>query len=237
MQKEDFIEWARKLQPGYRASEEVKAQLSQVDLLAIVGPTGVGKTTLINELKLPVVLSDVTRPMRPEEKNNQNYRFRTDYIEILKEIKSGQYAQFVISGSGDFYGTHNDAYPHEGWCTMAIIATAIPSFRDLGFRNVKPIYIMPPGYVEWMRRIGELRAGDLDIRIAESITSIKTALRDSEYHFVLNDSIEAAIQDIRDIMAGKEPDEHRSRLARETGDVLLERLGDQDDDMYFSKEA
>ena len=175
--------------------------------------------------------------MRPGEKNNQNYRFRTDYLEILKEIKSGQYAQFVVSGSNDFYGTHNNAYPSEGWCTMAIIATAIPDFRKLGFRSVKPVYIMPPGYVEWMRRIGELRAGDLDIRIAESITSIRTALRDEAYHFVLNDNVEAAVADIRKIMNGEEPDEHRSRLARETADVLLERLGDQDDDMYFSKET
>lgn len=235
MDKKDFIEWARKLQQSYQSSGDVKSKLAKVDLLAIVGPTGVGKTTLINQLKVPSVLSDVTRDLRKGEKNNQNYHFREDYLDILKEIKSGEFAQFLVSDTDDFYGTHANAYPDEGWCTMAIFATAIPDFRKLGFRKVVPIYIMPPGYVEWMRRIGELRAGDLSVRIAESITSIKTALVDSDYHFVLNDNMELALKDINAIMNGEQVDEHRARLAKESADILLERLGDQDDSMYFSK--
>lgn len=235
MDKKDFIEWARKLQQSYQSSGDVKSKLAKVDLLAIVGPTGVGKTTLINQLKVPSVLSDVTRDLREGEKNNQNYHFREDYLDILKEIKSGEFAQFLVSDTDDFYGTHANAYPDEGWCTMAIFATAIPDFRKLGFRKVVPIYIMPPGYVEWMRRIGELRAGDLNVRIAESITSIKTALVDSDYHFVLNDNMELALKDINAIMNGEQVDEHRARLAKESADILLERLGDQDDSMYFSK--
>lgn len=85
-----------------------------------------------------------------------------------------------------------------------------------------------------MRRIGELRAGDLDARIAESIVSIKTALLDSEYSYILNDNMELALEDIKSIMSGGKTDEHRSRLAIESADILLERLGDQDDSMYFS---
>ena len=42
------------------------------ELLSV--PTGVGKTTLINQLKVPSVLSDVTRDLREGEKNNQNCR-------------------------------------------------------------------------------------------------------------------------------------------------------------------
>lgn len=234
MDKKDFIQWVRKLEDGYVASDAVKARLAKVDLLAIVGPTGVGKTTLINELDIPSVLSDVSRDPREGEKNYQNYRFRDDYLELLKEIKNGKYAQFLISDSGEFYGTHVDAYPQAGWCTMAIFATAIPAFRKMGFRKVVPVYIMPPGYVEWMRRVGKLRAGDLDARIAESIVSIKTALADPDYKYVLNDNMDLAVQDIKAIMSGDKTDEHRSRLAIESADILLERLGDQDDSMYFS---
>lgn len=234
MDKKDFIEWARKLADGYEPTSAVKDKLSKVNLLAIVGPTGVGKTTLINQLGIPTILSDVSRDMRDGEKNNHNYRFRTDYLEILKEIKTGLYAQFLVSGSGEFYGTHVDAYPDNGWCSMAIFATAIPNFRKMGFHSVVPVYIMPPGYVEWMRRIGSLRTGDIDARISESIISIKTALNDSEYKYVLNDNMELAVNDLKAIMKGEPIDQHRSQLARETADVLLERLGDQDDSMYFS---
>lgn len=233
MQKDDFIQWARKLQETYRVGDDLRNQLAHVDLLAIVGPTGVGKTTIINELDIPPVRSDVTRDMRPDEKNDQNYRFRDDYLQILQEIKIGEYAQFVVSEAGDFYGTHKDGYPQAGWCTMAIFADAIPAFRELGFRSVVPVYIMPPGYVEWMRRIGAQREQKLSSRIEEAVKSIKTALRDPEYHFVLNDNLEFAVRDVNRILKNEPADEHRARLARETADILLERLGDQDDSMFF----
>jgi guanylate kinase len=237
MDKADFIVWARKLQESYRASEAVRQQLSKVDLVAIVGPTGVGKTTIINKLQIPLVKSDVTRAMRPDEKDNLNYRFRNDYADILQEIKRGEFAQFLVSESGDFYGTHTDAYPSGGRCAMAVVAKAMPDFQAMGFRSITPIYIMPPGYVEWMRRVGELRAGDLSARIAESVDSIRRAIQNPAYKFVLNDNIDLAVADVEAILEHKDLDEHRKRLARETADVLLERLGDQDDSIYFGPEV
>src|SRR4051794_23046067 len=103
MEKKDFIEWARKLSVGYHANPQVQAQLAQIDLIALVGPTGVGKTTIIEQLEQPYVVSDVTRPPRNGEKDGQEYNFRTDYYDILDEIKAGQYVQFLIAKSDEFY--------------------------------------------------------------------------------------------------------------------------------------
>lgn len=234
MEKQDFIKWVEELEHNYVASDAVKQGLSNVDLIAIVGPTGVGKTVIVDALNMHEVKSDVSRTMRHDEKNEKNYFFRTDYLDMLKEIKSGDYVQFLVSSSKEFYGTHSRSYPNSGPCTMAIFANAINNFRKLGFKRVLPIYIMPPGYVEWMRRVGSNRHGDIHERIAEAIESIKIAIQDDGYKFVLNDNVDMAVADIKKIIAGEEIDEHRARLARETADVLLERLGDQDDNEYFS---
>lgn len=228
MEKSDFIKWARKLQSSYQPSDKTKQHLAQIDLLAIVGPTGVGKTTIINELDIPFVMSDVSRERRPDEKGDKNYHFRTDYLDIIREIKNGEYVQFLISKYDEFYGTKLSSYPSSGVCTMAIIAQVMSQFRQLGFRDVRAVYVMPPSYVEWMRRIGGVRAEELTSRIDEARQSILLAQEQAEhYTFVLNDNLDLAIRDIRAVMNGEEPDQHRSQLAYDTADVILERIGDE----------
>jgi len=227
MDKPDFIKWVEKLQDIYVPSEETQNKLSQIDLVAIVGPTGVGKTTLIEKMDQPFVKSDVSRPKRPDENEHRNYNFRTKYLEIMQEIKNGEYAQFLVSRFGEFYGTKIDAYPKEGQCVMAIIASEVPNFRKLGFRSITCIYIMPPSYIEWMRRIGGVRSDELLGRIDEARQSMLLVMDDEQYHFVLNDDLELALRDINTIINGDEPDVHRAQLAYDTADVLLERIGDE----------
>jgi len=175
---------------------------------------------------LPYVVSDVSRGSRLDEKNGKSYNFRTDYLNIIQEIKNGDYVQFLISKFAEFYGTRLSAYPNSGPCTMAIIASEIPNFRNLGFRSVKCIYVMPPSYVEWMRRIGGVRTADLLGRIDEARQSILMAIDDDSYHFVLNDVLELAVRDVQAIIEGTEVNQHRSQLAHDTADILLERIGD-----------
>ena len=226
MEKAEFIIWAKKLASSYQASAVVKDQLSHVRLIGFVGPTGVGKTTIIKKTGLPYVRSDVTRPPREGEKDGREYNFRTDYSGILEDIKQGRYVQFVINQNGEFYGTLATEYPEGGNCTMSIIARAIPQFRSLGFATVLPIYVLPPSYVEWMNRIGSVRSADLQARFAEARESLPIALEDPEYHFVLNDNIDDVMKDVDLIIKGEPVSEHRTSLARQTAELLIGRLGD-----------
>ncbi len=227
MEKNDFIVWASKLQQSYKPSPEVLERLANIELVAIVGPTGVGKSTLIESLQIPTVLSTVSREKRPGEKDKRNYYFVHDYLEVIDQIKQGRYVQFLVSNSGEFYGTHIDNYPQSGQCVMAIFAGAVDNFRNIGFKKITQIYIMPPSYIEWMRRIGGVRTKDLLTRISEARDSIMMALEDESYHFVLNDNIESALQDVRKILNGEEVDQHRTELAVGTADILLEHIGEQ----------
>ena len=227
MEKQDFIFWVRKLIESYRPSKSVLSQLSQVDLIAIVGPTGVGKTTIIEKLDLPYVKSDVTRPRRPDEKNSHVYTFRDDYEQIINELENGEFVQYYVSKFDEFYGTHSNAYPPSGKASMAVIAQLVDSFMNLGFRSVTPIYIMPPSYAEWMRRVGDVRADELPGRIDEAVTSMIYAREhDSQFHFVLNDDVDLALKDIRAIINGETPHQRRCGLANDMVDVLLRYLGE-----------
>ncbi len=233
MDKSDFIKWAGKLYETYSPNERVREELSHVDLVAIVGPTGVGKTSIIKKLGLPEVLSDVTRDPRPGEKNNHDYYFRNDYLQMLQEIKTGEYVQFLINRTDEFYGTQRRAYPDQGPCTMAVLADQIEHFKTLGFHDVKVFYIMPPGYVEWMRRVGTHQSQNLHRRLEEAKESMQIAAENDEYTFILNDNLDTAVEEIKQVLQGNKPDQHREELARATVGSLLERLGVDDDD-YFS---
>jgi guanylate kinase len=226
MEKNDFIVWASKLQSRYEPSDEVKQLISKIDLIAIVGPTGVGKSTIIENLQLPILVSDVTRDRRPDEKHSKTYNFVNDYLKIIEDIKEGNYVQFLISNSGEFYGTHINSYKNSNVLCMAIFANQIPKFQSLGFRSVRQFYIMPPSYVEWMRRIGGVRSQDLLNRISEAKDSILLALDDDRYNFILNDNLEYALRDVNNIISGKAIDQHRTDLAIGTADLLLEHIGE-----------
>ena len=226
MEKNDFIVWARKMEHSYRPSDQVLKKLSQIELVVIAGPTGTGKTTIIEKLAITAVLSTVSRDKRPREKNNVDYIFTSDYFRVIEQIKAGDFVQYLVSNSGEFYGTHIDAYPESGKCVMAVAAGAISNFYNLGFKSVTQIYIMPPSYVEWMRRIGSERTKDLLTRISEARESMDLALSDDNYHFVLNDNIDYALQDINQILTGGSVNQHRTDLAKGTADLLLEYIGD-----------
>ncbi len=230
MEKTDFIEWAKKLQDGYALSGSTKEHLGMVDLIAIVGPTGVGKTSIIKKLDMPGVVGDTTREPREGEKNGKDYLYRSDYLDIVAEIKAGIYAQFVVSRSGEMYGTRSYSFPDEGMCSMAIIATAMPVFRNLGFKSVSAFYIMPPSYKEWMRRLSEQKRSDLLNRIDEARQSVSQAADNpDEYTFILNDDIDQAASDIHAVLSGKEIDQHRLELAQDTANIILEYIGDDSD--------
>jgi guanylate kinase len=215
MIKPEFIHKAVGLMATYKPNENLASQLAQVDVIATVGPTGVGKTIIMEQSGLPYVISDTTREPRKDEKEGVDYFFRSDYDQLLKEIESGDFVQYIIGHTGEFYGTKGKSYPLIGTCTMAIVAAAIPVFRRLGFRKVTPIYIVPPNFNEWMKRISTHRDKDLKERLIEAKESIQLALSDNSYLFMVNDDLEKAVETFKNLAANQEPDKADQEHARE----------------------
>ena len=223
MDKQTFLQQATALQPQYKANQDVLAKLAQIDLLAIVGPTGVGKSTMTHRAGIPYIVADVTRPARQGEVEGVDYHFRTDYAALWEEISTGQFVQFVVQRNGEMYGTRISSYPSQGPCVMSVIATAIPSFQQLGFRSVRPVYIVPPSYSEWMHRISSHRDRDLELRLLEAKESLSFALSDPSYSFLLNDDLDRAVQTLQEISNGT-VDAGLSAHARSMANVVYEHL-------------
>jgi len=199
MEKTDFIEQVKSLAASYQPNSNVKERLSRLRLIAVVGPTGVGKSTIIDKSGIPLVLSDMTRPPRVGEKDGVDVNFRSDYETLLNEVKNGEFVQFLVGHTSEFYGTKIDSYPTGGVCAAAIVSTALDVFSNLGFESMEIIYILPPSFDEWMQRTLMHDDPDFMKRLVEAQESLEYAISQANVKFIVNERIEDAVNEFKNI--------------------------------------
>lgn len=225
MTRDEFIKMLPELVKDYQAPPEVLDHISNIDLLMIIGATGVGKTSIIKRLGIPFVPTDTTRPIRPEEINGLDYFFRTDYEQLISEIKQRKFVQVNIFSTGDFYGTRANVYPKVGFAAFAIVAEKIPFFRQLGFSDTISAFVTPPTFIEWMDRMDRhnVENDQLAQRLEEAKRSFNFALNDQQTHFILNDDLDKAVYQIKMLVGGK-PNAAREESARQAAQQIYKEL-------------
>ena len=183
---------------AYQPSDAVLAALRKVDVIAIVGPSGAGKTTLVNRAvaqdpSLHVVISDVSRAMRPGEINGKHYFFRSK-ADMLAAIECREYVQYAPSNSGDIYASHVENYATEGYAVVTLWVDAVAPLRALPFRSFRTLYIVPESYEVWQQhlRSHEFEPELYRRRMAEVVRSIEFALHDARIEFVINDDLDTS---------------------------------------------
>lgn len=225
MTREEFSNIFPELIKNYQPSEEAVAQIGKIKLLMVVGPSGVGKTSIINRLELPYVAADITRPPRPEEKGGVDYHFRNDYEHVVEQIKNGEFVQVAIGPGGDFYSTLAGSYPDSGAAVMAVVHNAVNNFRNLKFKETISVFITPPSFDEWIRRL-DVHHHDAEQRtrrLVEAARSLEFALNDPKMHFILNDDLGLAAAQTKNIVDGN-VDEVRENQARKIAQSLFESV-------------
>lgn len=227
MTYEQFLLDFPKLIAGYNPAPDVAAQIKNLELLMIIGPSGVGKSRIINELGIPYVPSDTTRPVRPGEQDGIDMYFLSDYQQILEDVRAGKFVQVIVGPGGDFYATRASSYPAGGWATMPVVAEVVPTFRSLGFARTLSAFIVPPTFDEWIRRmqVHRLSGDQLAGRLAEARRSLSFALKDDQIHFVLNDIVKDAVAQIKDLLDGR-INEEREAIAKAIATANLKRIKD-----------
>lgn len=224
MTREEFIEQLPVLSKDYEPAADVLEHIGKINVLMVVGPSGAGKTTLINNLGLTYVLSDNTRTPRPGEREGIDFYFRTDYEQVIKEIKEGRFVQVAIDSGGDLKATKASSYPSSGDVVMDVVADVVPAFRQLGFASTLTAFIAPPSYEEWMRRMGDhsLSNEQFSKRMSEAVRSLEFAINDSEAHFILSDQVEAATYQLQQLLKNQ-ADKSREAAAKQAALQMLRR--------------
>jgi guanylate kinase len=194
----------------YKPSIKVLERLKEVTFVAVVGPTAVGKSTLIhaavaNDSLVNMVKTHTTRPPRPGEQHGHELYFET-HLRMDSKIKAGEYVQYVRTSLGDIYATEGGDYFTSGASLMPTFASAIANFRSLSFKQVRTIYIVPPNMSVWQARLAE-RNFAVDIlrsRMQEAEESMRFALNDSNIYFIINNNKNLATKDLITLALGKQ---------------------------------
>ncbi len=206
----------KRLVENYRPNAEVLEAVAQIRLLATVGPTATGKTTVAKALVDSVpgfhfVLGETSRPARPGEEPGVDYLFR-NREEIIEDLKAGRLVDVVLGAHGDLYSTRVSSYSKDGVSIMALIPPAIQKYRELPLKSLEIAFIVPSSYENWQKWLalrqkeGQWSAEQLGERLAEAKNSLNFALNDGQISFVLNDQINSAAKRLLQVSGGQQPD-------------------------------
>jgi len=211
---------------GYRPAPHVLDHLKKVDFVAVVGPSAVGKTTLMIKAQkydssIRMILTQSSRKLRPGERDGVDLHVRPKK-EMLARIAKHEYVQVPPRLLGDLYATGPEDYPAEGIGTMAVLADAIPTFRELPFRSFRIIFIVPPSWERWQ---AQLKSHSFDPdrlakRIVEAKHSFAFALGLQDITFVINDDMDRAVQDFIAAAKGNTPSTSAKAEQQRAHDII-----------------
>lgn len=214
----------------YKAAPEVLNKLKNVDFIAVVGPSAVGKSSLMiaaakKDASLTNVLTQTSRTLRSNERDGVDIHGRTRE-EMLKRIAEHEYVQVAPSLLGDIYATAPEDYPEAGVGMLAVLADAVAIFRALPFKSFKVLFVVPPDLGEWQKRLDThgFTPKTLQKRLAEAKRSYQYALDNADTHFVINDQLEQATDDFIAIARGDELSPRQVADQQRARDIIQEIL-------------
>jgi guanylate kinase len=199
----------------YQLSEAAQKTLAAVELVMLLGPTGGGRNTIINELvknyDYYFIVSDTTRQPRANngvlEQNGREYWFRNE-AEMLAEIEAGSFLEAEI--------IHNQQVSGISMRELAKALdrgkTAIADVDIGGLQSglkLKPetiaVLIVPPSFSEWQQRLGlrgDMPSDERKRRMETALDIFKMGTLDESFSILINDSFVEAAERIQQLVQG-----------------------------------
>lgn len=194
----------------YKPNDSVLQSLPQVSFVAIIGPTAVGKTTLMNAAAarcpaLHQVISTMSRQPRPGEQDDIDVHFRSRE-EMQAKVEAHEYVTAIVNTNGEIYATALEDYSSEGIAMLPVLASAMPMFKGLPFKAFRTIFILPPSWEAWKARIKthNFTPEELEKRMQEAGNSLRYAIDNEGLIFVINDDIVQSTLDFTQAALGSD---------------------------------
>lgn len=177
------IDHARHEEHRYWPAERVRKTLTDKDFIMLVGPSAIGKSTLMNKIveldkDFARVKNMTTRPAREnDEKGLYEYIPHTDegLAGLLKQIENGELVQYAVHPTTGFiYGTYPENYPglYNMLDTQSQVALGLST---LPFRATHTMGIVtdPNTWREWFLSRNKAGTDEYTKRIDEAIRSLE----------------------------------------------------------------
>ncbi len=186
----------------------------------VSAPSGVGKTTLNRRLvteypKVALSVSHTTRKPRVGEINGRDYFF-IDELQFVEMIDRGEMLEWALV-HGTHYGTSKKQLAEiEGQGKFALLEIDVQGWHKAAEKLKKStsIFILPPSIkAMWERLKG--RGTDELMAMKRRLKTARDEIANASGYdfFIVNDDLEAAFQELVDIVVHKKP----GRMGKEAG--------------------
>ena len=235
MDTANTLKQAKGLLRSYTLSESSLQILKKAPLTLLAAPTSSGRNSIIKKLletdKYHFVVSDTTRKPRVNngipEQNGVEYWFRS-HQEVVEDLRSGKYLEAAIVHETDIYGISIRELK-KALDSKKIPITDIEIVGVDSVLKLKPdttaVFVVPPHFEEWHDRLekrGEMSRDELERRMRSAAEELKHALEnESSYHFLVNDSLEHAVEQMHQIVFEDNHDPLHQSTAKRTIEQLL----------------
>lgn len=217
---------------SYEPNQSVLTKLPEVTLVTLVGPTAVGKTTLMNAAAarcpaLHPVLTTTSRPPREGEENDVDFHFLSREAIEARKLEGG-YVQVAIHPTGEYYATAPEDYSEQGVSIMAVMADVMPVFKALPFKTLRTVFVLPSSWEQWQQRLldHKFTPEQQEKRLSEARRSLRFAVDTPDLAFVVNDDLAQATLEFTQIALGAAPVANQF-TSRDLAANLLKELQNQ----------
>lgn len=194
---------------NYKPSLEILDLLSNNQLVLLAAPTAAGRNVIIKNLimtgKYFYVVSDTTRKPRINngipEKDGREYWFKTEHY-FLDGLKQGEYMEAAILHNQQVSGISlremRKAAESKSIAITDIDINGCDNILNYS-DNVIPVFVLPPNFDEWMRRLdnrGVMDAIEKKRRLHSALKEIQESLEKPYFKYIINWDLRFATEEL-----------------------------------------